>query len=133
MHPIAQFPWTALATLLALAVYFVAGLQVGRARGTYSVKAPAVVGHPAFERAFRAQQNTLEWMPLFLPALWLFALAVSDAWAAALGLLWAVARLGYVLAYASAAEKRGPYFGAQAAIFAVLWIGALVGAARALV
>ncbi len=133
MHLIAQFPLTTLATLAALAVYFFAGLLVGRARGTYGVKAPAVAGHPAWERAFGAQQNTLEWMPLFLPALWLFATSVSDAWAAALGALWALARLGYVLAYAAAAEKRGPYFGAQAAIFAVLWLGALVGAVRALV
>jgi glutathione S-transferase len=132
MHPFAQYPLTALATLATLAVYLLAGALVGRARGKYQIKAPAVVGDPAFERAFRAQQNVLEWMPLFLPALWLFAIAQSDAWAAALGFLWALARLGYVFAYGAAAEKRGPFFLAQAVVFVVLWVGALIGALRAL-
>ena len=39
-------------------------------------------GHPDFERAFRIQMNTLEWMPIFLPALWLFAIYIGDAIAA---------------------------------------------------
>jgi glutathione S-transferase len=129
---ISHYGWTALATLLALAVYFAASLQVGRARGKYGVKAPAVTGDPGFERAFRAQQNTLEWMPLFLPALWLFALTLGDPWAGALGAAWALARLGFVVAYAAAADRRGPWFGAQAAIFAVLWLGALIGVIKAI-
>jgi len=124
------YPLTGLATLAALLVYFFAGLKVGLARGTYGVKAPAVTGHPGFERAFRAQQNTLEWLPLFLPALWLFAIGWGDKWAAALGLLWTLARLGYVLAYAADAGKRSPYFMAQMLIFFALWLGALVGIVR---
>jgi len=130
MRLITEFPLTALATLTALAVYFLAGALVGRARWKYHVKAPAVVGDPAFERAFRAQQNVLEWMPLFLPALWLFALGVSDGWAGTLGFLWSLARLGYIFAYAAAAEKRGPYFLAQLVVFVALWIGALIGILR---
>ena len=35
-----------------------------------------------FERAYRVQMNTLEQMVFFLPALWLYALLVSDAGAA---------------------------------------------------
>lgn len=130
MQPLAQFPLTALATLAALAVYFISGILAGAARGKYGVKAPAITGDPAFERAFRAQQNTLEWMPLFLPALWLFALAEGDKTAAVLGLLWSLARLGYILAYARNAEKRGPYFGAQTLVFLALWLGAVIGAVR---
>ena len=129
---IAQFPLTTLATLTALAVYFVAGLLVARARRKYHISAPAVVGDPAFERAFRAQQNVLEWMPLFLPALWLFAIALSDTWAAALGFLWSLARLGYIFAYGAAAEKRQPYFLAQLAVFIALWVGAFIGTIRVL-
>lgn len=126
------FPLTGLATLAALFVYFFAGLRVGLARGTYGVKAPAVIGHPGFERAFRAQQNTLEWLPLFLPSLWLFAIGWGDKWAALLGLLWAVARLGYVLAYGADAAKRGPYFSMQALVVAVLWLGGLAAIVRGL-
>jgi glutathione S-transferase len=129
---IASYPLTALSTLIALAVYFLAGGIVSRARQTYKVIAPSVVGDPAFERAFRAQQNILEWMPLVLPALWLFAVALNDGWAAALGLLWSLVRLGYIFAYSAAAEKRGPYFMAQMAIFIVLWTGALIGTLRML-
>jgi glutathione S-transferase len=130
---IALYPFTALATLAALAVYFSAGIFVARARRKYNVHAPSISGPPGFERAFRAQQNVLEWMPLFLPALWLFALAVSDKWAAALGLVWALARLGYIIAYGQDENKRGPYFFAQLAAFAVLWFGALIGITRTLI
>jgi glutathione S-transferase len=127
---ISQYPLTALATLLALAVYFIAGALVGRARGQYKVSAPAVTGPPEFERVFRAHQNVLEWLPLFLPALWLFALAVSDQWAAIIGVVWSLARLGYVLAYSKDASKRGPYFLIQFVAFIMLWIGALVTIVR---
>jgi glutathione S-transferase len=129
---ISQYPLTALATLAALAVYFIAGALVGRARGQYKVSAPAISGPPEFERVFRAHQNVLEWMPLFLPALWLFALAVSDKWAGIIGLVWTLARLGYVIAYSKDAKQRGPYFLVQFVAFIVLWIGALVGIARSM-
>ena len=126
------YPLTGLATLAALLVYFISGLKVGMARGKYGVKAPAVTGHPDFERAFRAQQNTLEWLPLFLPALWLFAITWSDAWAAGIGRLWTLARYGYMVAYMADAAKREPYFIAQFLLFAVLWVGALAGIVRGL-
>lgn len=126
------YPLTGLATLAALLVYFHAGLNVAAARGKYGVKVPATTGDPGFERAFRAQQNTLEWLPLFLPPLWLFAISWGDIWAATLGALWALARLGYVLAYSADAAKRSPYFIAQFAVVAILWIGALVGILRGL-
>lgn len=127
------YPLTALATLAALAVYFVAGILVGRARGQFDVKAPAITGPAGFDRVFRAHQNMLEWMPLFLPALWLFAFSVGDLWAAILGLVWSAARLGYTVAYSAEANKRGPYFLVQFLVVAVLWIGALTGIVRALV
>ena len=75
--------YTALVTLLAVLLYFYTGLLVAQARGKFGVKAPATTGNPDFERVFRVQMNTLEWMPIFLPVLWLFALYVND-WAAAL-------------------------------------------------
>ena len=65
--------YTALVTLLAIALYFYTGLLVAKARAKFGVQAPATTGHPDFERVFRVQMNTLEWMPIFLPLLWLFA------------------------------------------------------------
>jgi glutathione S-transferase len=119
--------WTALVTLLALTFYFYTGFRVASARAKYRVQAPATTGHPDFERVFRVQMNTLEWMPIFLPALWLFAAYVSDIAAAIIGLIWIGGRTIYLLDYEKAAAKRGRGFGIQTVASAVLWIGALVG------
>jgi glutathione S-transferase len=116
---------TALVTLLAIALYFVTGINVARSRAKTGVKAPAMSGHPDFERAFRVQMNTLEWMPIFLPALWLFAIYISDAIAAGIGAVWIVGRILYAVGYSRAADKRGPGFGVQAMASFALWAGAL--------
>jgi glutathione S-transferase len=120
-----MYHFTALITCLAILFYFFTGVQVGRARAAYDVKAPAISGHPDFERVFRVQMNTLEWMPIFLPSLWLFAIYIGDAGAAALGLIWIIGRALYMTGYIRAAGKRGPGFGIQAAACIVLWLGAL--------
>lgn len=119
--------WTALVSVLAILFYLYTGLRVGRARRKYGVRAPAISGNADFERVFRVQMNTLEWMPIFLPVLWLFAFYVSDAWAAVLGVIWIAARILYMISYTQAAGKRGPAFGIQTAACAVLLIGALIG------
>ena len=121
-----MLPYTALATLLAVAVYFYTSVLVGQAREKFNVKAPAIAGHPTFERAFRVQMNTLEWMPIMLPSMWLLALYGSDVVAAVLGVVWAGGRLVYIHGYMQAPEKRGTGFAVQATAASVLWIGALV-------
>ena len=45
--------YTALVTLLAVALYFYTGLMVAKARAKYGVKAPATTGNLDFERVFR--------------------------------------------------------------------------------
>ena len=125
--------WTALVTLIAAAVVFWAALRVGMARGTYKIKAPATTGDPNFERIYRAHQNMLEWMPIFLPALWLFGIYLSDRWAAIVGLVWIGGRVLYTLTYSQAAEKRSTGFAIQATAAAVLFVGALVGIGKALI
>ena len=121
-----MFPYSAIATLLAVGVYFYTSVLVGQAREKFKVKAPAVAGHPVFERAFRVQMNTLEWMPILLPSMWLLALYGSDLVAAALGIVWIGGRLVYIRGYMQAPEKRGTGFAVQAAAAGVLWIGALL-------
>jgi glutathione S-transferase len=120
-------PWTALVTLLAIIFYFYTGVRVASARSRFGVKAPATTGHPDFERVFRMQMNTLEWMPIFLPALWLFGSYVGDIAAAIIGLIWIAGRVFYLIGYEEAAEKRGRGFGIQTFAAAILWVGALVG------
>ncbi|MCA1451672.1 MAPEG family protein [Bradyrhizobium sp. BRP22] len=120
-----MYHYTAIVTCLAIAFYFFTSATVARARHTFGVKLPAITGHPDFERIFRVQMNTLEWMPIFLPSLWLFAFYVSDAIAAALGVIWIIGRIIYFIGYRQAVEKRGPGFGIQALVCIVLWCGAL--------
>lgn len=121
-----SYPLVAIVSLASLLLYFYMGWRVGRARYKYNVVAPAVVGNPDFERAYRVQMNTLEWLPIFLVSLWLFAVAWnSDRIAAAIGLVWIVGRILYLTGYARAAEARGPGFGIQALTAGVLLFGAL--------
>jgi glutathione S-transferase len=120
-------PWTALVTIAALLVYFYMGLRVGQGRGKYGIAAPAVSGHPDFERTFRIHANTLEWMPLFLVSLWLFSFYWNDIAAAAIGVVWIVGRILYLTGYSKAAEARSRGFGVQALATGALLFGALGG------
>jgi uncharacterized membrane protein YecN with MAPEG domain len=120
-----MFHLTALVTCLAVAFFFFTTTQVSRARAAFGIKAPATSGHPDFERVFRVQMNTLEWMPIFLPALWLFAVYINDAAAAALGAMWIVGRIMYWSGYKQAANKRSMGFAVQSVAAFALWLGAL--------
>src|SRR5580692_4876101 len=120
-----MFHLTATVTCLAIGFYLYTSINVGKARAIFGVKAPAISGNPDFERVFRVQMNTLEWMPIFLPSLWLFAIYISDPIAAALGLVWIVGRILYLTGYSQAADKRGPGFGIQALACGILLVGVL--------
>ena len=116
---------TALVTLLAIGFYLFVTINVSRTRSRTGVKVPATSGHPDFERAFRIQANTLEWMPVFLPSLWLSAIYIGDAIAAGIGAVWIIGRIVYFIGYSRAAAKRGPGFAIQALAAIALWVGAL--------
>ncbi len=120
-----MFHFTALATLVAILLYFFTSVRVARARMVFGIKAPAISGHPDFERVFRVQMNTLEWLPIFLPSLWLFAIYVNDTGAGMAGAVWIVGRVVYMIGYEQAAEKRGLGFAIQAMAAMALWFGAI--------
>src|ERR1700680_5192661 len=120
-----MFHFTALVTCMAILFYFFTGVQVAKARAAFGIKAPAISGNPDFERVVRVQMNTLEWLPIFLPSLWLFAIYISDGVAAAIGLVWIAGRILYLTGYSKAAAKRGPGFARQATAATILWVGAL--------
>ena len=84
--------------------------KVGAARGQYGIKAPAVTGHPDFERIFRVQLNTIEHSVLFFPALWLCATYFRADAAGIAGLVWVFGRVWYAIGYYRAAAARGPGF-----------------------
>ncbi len=115
----------AIVTLLSVLVYFWMGIRVARARGKHGIAAPAITGNEDFERIFRVQANTLEWLPIYLPALWLFAFYWNDRIAAALGLVWIIGRILYMTGYSKAAGSRSNGFLIQSLAAAVLLFGAL--------
>ncbi|OOG64978.1 hypothetical protein B0E46_06215 [Rhodanobacter sp. B04] len=112
----------ALVTLLTVLLLFGTLWAVGHARGKYNIKAPAISGDPAFERAYRVQMNTLENTVMFLPTLWLAASYGFSGWAGIAGLVWIVGRVWYALAYLQDAGKRGPGF----ALGMIGWAATLV-------
>lgn len=112
----------ALVTLLTVLLLFGTMWAVGHARGKYGIKAPAISGDPAFERAYRVQMNTLESTVMFLPTLWLAANYGFSGWAGVAGLAWLIGRVWYALAYLKEAGNRGPGF----AVGMIGWVAALV-------
>jgi uncharacterized MAPEG superfamily protein len=118
----------AIVIALALAEYIAFGVLVGRARGLYGVRAPATTGHEIFDRYFRVQQNTLELLVAFVPATWLYALYVSEQWAAALGLVYVVGRLLYLRSYVADPAKRGAGFGLSMLPIMIMVVGVLISA-----
>ena len=103
--------------VLALIQYILFAFQVGKARVKYNIKAPAVSGHPIFERHMRVQMNNIEQLILFIPSILTFSyMAESLQWpgneiAAGLGVVWLIGRALFANAYVKNPELRGPGFG----------------------
>ena len=115
----------AIVTLATLIVYFWMAIQVARTRARVGILAPAMTGDPVLERTIRAHLNTLEWLPIFLPSLWLFALYWNATAAALLGVVWIVGRIVYFVGYVAAPAKRFPGFFIQSLAVSALLLGAL--------
>jgi len=121
-----HYPYTVGALLLALLVYSWAGFRVGKARSKFGVQAPAIHGDEAFERVFRAHQNTVEQLVMFLPLLAVAAWLWGDLYAAIYGLVWSLGRLLYVEGYARAAGKREIGFLLSGALSLLVLVALLV-------
>lgn len=119
-------------TALALLQFIVFGFKVGRARGRYGIKAPAISGNETFERYFRIQQNTLEQLIVFLPGLYLFSHYYSPLVAAGIGVIYLIGREVYSMTYVKDPAKREIGYGLTFLPTVVLVLGGLFGAVRAL-
>ena len=115
-------------TALVVLQYLFFIYQVGRARGRYGVKAPAVTGHEGFERMYRVQMNTLELMVALVPSLLIAARFWPAAWVAAIGAVYLIGRFIYWRAYVGNPSSRGLGFGLSMLPVLVLLLMALAGA-----
>jgi glutathione S-transferase len=122
----------ALVVLLTAILQFATMFAVGHARGKYRIEAPAISGHPAFERAYRVQMNTLESTVMFLPTLWLAVHYGNVLWAGVAGLVWVLGRVWYAMAYLQDAKKRGPGYLVSMLGWAALVVMAVIGLVRAM-
>jgi glutathione S-transferase len=118
----------AIVTVVVLVQYFVLGYYVSRARIQHDVPAPAMTGHPEFERSFRIHQNTLEQLVLFIPALWMFGFYVHPLTAAAIGLLFPIGREVYRRSYLADPSSRLAGAAISGGATIILLAGSAVGA-----
>jgi uncharacterized membrane protein YecN with MAPEG domain len=122
--------WVSAVVLLAVLQYLVIGMLVGRARVKYKIAAPACTGNPIFERWFRVQQNSLELLIAFIPAMWLFGWWVSPTWATGIGIVFIAARIIYAVQYVKDPKTRELGAGLSFLTTIVLVVGALYGLLR---
>lgn len=120
--------WVAIVSSLALLQVVAFSAVVGKARHTHGIKAPSTTGPEPFMRAFRAHQNTLEQLIVFIPALWSFAWFVRADLAAAFGVVFLISRLLYFVAYLRDPASRGLSFVIGLVAIICLLIGTIVGA-----
>lgn len=123
---------TILVVCLALLQYIYFSFLVGGARAKYGIRAPAMAGHPVFERQLRVQQNTLEQLVIFIPVQFTFPyLAENLGWpgyeiAAALGVVWLIGRGLYARNYVREPLSRSVGFLLTFAPSITLLIGSVV-------
>ena len=114
--------------LLAIVQFIYFSMLVGKARGKYGIKAPAMTGHEGFERAVRVQMNTLEQLVCFVPALLIAAVYWLPVYVAATGVVYLVGRTLYQRAYVADPAKRGLGFMLTFFPTVLLVLAGLVGA-----
>jgi glutathione S-transferase len=120
-------------TALAVLQFIVFGFRVGKARGRYGVKAPAITGNETFERYFRVQQNTMEQLIVFLPGLYVFSRYLNPLIAAVLGLIYLIGREIYAVTYVKDPSKREIGYALTFLPTVILILGGVFGAVRQLI
>lgn len=122
-----DFVYPGILSSVALLVYYFTLFKAGMARVRFKIPAPLHEGPEEYVRYVRVHQNTLEHLVLFLPGLWLFSFAVDPIWAAGIGTIWPIARLGYALGYYKSADQRRISLYISMPVIYTFVLGSLIG------
>jgi len=114
-----------LVVVLTVVQLMVFSFLVGRGRIKYDVPAPAMSGHPVWERLNRVHQNSLEQAVIFIPLLLVFAAEFGQREAVVLGLLYLLGRTLYAVGYVRDPKSRGPGATLTFVVQALLALGAI--------
>jgi len=96
-----------LVVVLTAVQLMVFSFLVGRGRVKYDVPAPAMSGHPTWERLNRVHQNSVEQAIIFIPLLLMFAGTWGQREAVGLGLVYLLGRTLYAVGYVRDPKSRG--------------------------
>ena len=121
---------TCTGTLAAVLAYVESIKAVGPMRKKHGVAAPRTDGPPELQAVLRAQQNTLEFLVVVLPLLWMTAALVPRAGpvlALGGGVAWSLYRISFIRGYAQAPEKRLPGFYGSLNVLKFLLVTTVVG------
>lgn len=77
---------------------------------------------------FRIQQNTMEQLVAFIPALWIYGYLVAPTWGAAIGLVYIIGRFVYRAEYLKDPDSRGLGFAITFLPTVVMLVWALIDA-----
>ncbi len=92
--------------LLAILQLMAFGMITGFSRGKLGVDAPATTGNEQWERRFRVQQNTMEHVVAFVPAIYLCATYTNLTLAIAAGTIYLIGRCIYAYCYIKEPKTR---------------------------
>ena len=119
--------YTVLIILGALVQFLLFTLKVGAARKKFGIDAPKTAGDEQWERLFRVQQNTMEQLVIFIPAMLIFSNYLSAKWALVPGVIFIVGRQLYAFEYIRNPRSRVSGMALSLLANSVLLGGGLVG------
>ena len=125
--------FTYLLILLVLVQYTIFTARVAASRGKYGIEAPKTTGNESWERLFRVQQNTLEQLIIFIPAVLIFGASTTGVWVLIPGVFFLIGRQLYAMEYVKNPQTRTLGMSLTMLANAALLIGGLIGIVRRLV
>ena len=127
-----DYPLASLVTLALIVLGWQLATRVSKARETFAEQhrdhhkdnSLEVYSDPIFMVAFRNHMNLIEHLVLFLPALWIFAIGISDGLAFILGCVYFLGRVIYARNYSRGYSHRSGFLISYVSVL-ILLTGAL--------